>query len=56
MRWGTRGESIAHASAVDFIHIPAFLPHREINPSNAGPFRWVVVRSTATPNVVNIPD
>jgi hypothetical protein len=28
----------------------------EINPSDAEPFRWVVVRSTATPIVVNLPD
>jgi hypothetical protein len=28
----------------------------EINPSDSEPFRWVVVRSTATPIVVNLPD
>jgi uncharacterized RmlC-like cupin family protein len=36
--------------------VPAFLPHMEINPSDVEPFRWVVVRSTATPIVVNLPD
>jgi uncharacterized RmlC-like cupin family protein len=56
MRWGERGESVAHAKAGDFIHVPAFLPHKEINPSNQEPFRWVVVRSTATPIVINLPD
>jgi uncharacterized RmlC-like cupin family protein len=56
IRWGKAGESIARAKAGDFIHIPAFLPHMEINPSNRAPFRWVVVRSTATPIVINLPD
>ena len=56
IRWGTEGESAARAKAGDFIHVPAFLPHMEINPSNLEPFRWVVVRSTATPIVVNLPD
>ena len=55
VRWGERGEFSAHAKAGDFIHVPAFLPHMEINPSKEEPFRWVVVRSTATPVVVNLP-
>jgi len=56
IRWGARGEFAARATAGDFIHVPAFLPHMEINPSKLEPFRWVVVRSTATPIVVNLPD
>src|SRR3984893_9244056 len=56
IRWGASGESVARATAGDFIHVPAFLPHMEINPSKKEPFRWVVVRSTATPIVVNLPD
>ena len=56
VRWGERGDSVARAKAGDFIHVPAFLPHMEINPSKLEPFRWVVVRSTATPIVVNFPD
>src|SRR5258705_2548404 len=55
IRWGTTGEFVAHAKTGDFIHVPAFLPHMEINPSKLKPFRWVVVRSTATPIVVNLP-
>src|SRR5580698_918413 len=50
IRWGERGESVARAKAGDFIHVPAFLPHMEINPSNQESFRWVVVRSTAMPS------
>jgi uncharacterized RmlC-like cupin family protein len=56
IRWGAKGEYAARAQAGDFIHVPAFLPHMEINPSKLEPFRWVVVRSTATPIVVNLPD
>jgi uncharacterized RmlC-like cupin family protein len=56
IRWGETGESVARATAGDFIHVPAFLPHMEINPSQQTPFRWVVVRSTATPIVINLPD
>ena len=56
VRWGARGEYSASAKAGDFIHVPAFLPHMEINPSDSEPFHWVVVRSTSTPIVVNLPD
>jgi uncharacterized RmlC-like cupin family protein len=56
VRWGARGEFAATAKAGDFIHVPAFLPHMEINPSITESFHWVVVRSTATPIVVNLPD
>lgn len=55
VRWGARGEYAAHAKAGDFIHVPAFLPHMEINPSASEPFHWVVVRSTSTLIVVNLP-
>jgi uncharacterized RmlC-like cupin family protein len=56
VRWGANGEFAAYAEAGDFIHVPAFLLHMEINPSESQPFRWVVVRSTSTPNVVNLPE
>jgi len=56
VRWGAEGEYAARATAGDFIHVPAFLPHMEINPSDSEPFRWVVVRSSSTPIVVNLPN
>jgi len=56
VRWGANGDFAASAGAGDFIHVPAFIPHMEINPSALQPFRWVVVRSTSTPIVVNLPD
>jgi uncharacterized RmlC-like cupin family protein len=39
IRWGARGEFAARAKAGDFIHVPAFLLHMEINPSKFEPFR-----------------
>jgi uncharacterized RmlC-like cupin family protein len=56
IRWGEKGEFTARAQAGDFIHVPAFLPHMEINPSEVDAFRWVVVRSTPKPIVVNLTD
>ena len=56
VEWGERGEHAMTARAGDFLHVPAWLVHREINPSNEKPFRWVVVRSTPEPIVVNLPD
>jgi uncharacterized RmlC-like cupin family protein len=56
VRWGERGEFGATARKGDFIHVPAWLPHMEINSSQERPFAWIVVRSTPTPIVVNLPD
>jgi len=35
VRWGANGEFAASAEAGDFIHVPAFLPHMEINRSDS---------------------
>jgi uncharacterized RmlC-like cupin family protein len=56
VRWGERGEFSATAHVGDFIQVPPRLPHMEINASRDRRFVWVVVRSTATPIVVNLPD
>jgi Predicted mannose-6-phosphate isomerase len=56
VEWGEHGEHNATVRAGDFLHVPAWLPHREINPSSDKPFRWVVIRSTSQPIVVNLPD
>ena len=56
IRWGAHGESEAlRLSTGDFLHVPAFTPHMEINLSEENPFRWIVVRSTPDPIVVNLP-
>jgi uncharacterized RmlC-like cupin family protein len=56
VRWGDRGEFNATIEAGDFLYVPAWLPHKEINPSSEVPFQWIVVRSTSQPIVVNLPD
>jgi uncharacterized RmlC-like cupin family protein len=56
VRWGDRGEYSATVRPGDFLCVPSWLPHQELNPSNEYPFRWVVVRSTPEPIVVNLPD
>jgi uncharacterized RmlC-like cupin family protein len=55
VRWGAHGESELLVHAGDFLHVPAWTPHMEINPSAEHPFRWIVVRSTPDPIVVNLP-
>ena len=56
LRWGAKGENVARAKAGELIHVPPCLPHMEINPSDSEPCSWVVLRSSATPIVVNLPD
>jgi uncharacterized RmlC-like cupin family protein len=56
VRWGPHGEHSATVKSGDFMHIPAFLPHMEINPSTTEPFRWVIVRNQSATTVVNLPD
>jgi uncharacterized RmlC-like cupin family protein len=56
VRWGDHGEFSATAQTGDFLFVPAWLPHQEINRSHDVPFTWVVVRSTPEPIVVNLRD
>ena len=56
VRWGEQGEFDATLHAGDFLYVPAWLPHQEINPSKTLPFQWIVVRSTSEPIVVNLPN
>jgi uncharacterized RmlC-like cupin family protein len=56
VRWGDLGEHRAAVKGGDFLHVPSWLPHQELNPSKKVPFRWVVVRSTPEPIVVNLSD
>lgn len=56
IEWGAKGENSLTARAGDFLHVPAWLVHREINRAKNMPFRWVVVRSSSEPIVVNLPE
>lgn len=54
MRWGDRLEFVAEAGPGDFIFVPPFVPHQEINASNDEPLSCVLVRSGQEPVVVNL--
>ena len=54
MRWGERLEYVADANAGDFIFIPPFVPHQEINASPDEPLECVLVRSDNEAVVVNL--
>jgi uncharacterized RmlC-like cupin family protein len=56
VRWGNYGEHSVTVRRGDFLHVPAWLPHQEANLSQEDSFRWVVVRSTSEPIVVNLPE
>ena len=54
MRWGDRLEFLAEAGPGDFIYVPPFVPHQEINASHDEPLSCVVCRSGQEPVVVNL--
>jgi uncharacterized RmlC-like cupin family protein len=54
MRWGESLEYFAEAGAGDFIFVPPFVPHQEINASTDEPLFCVLVRSDQEPIVVNL--
>lgn len=55
MRWGEQLEYVAEAGPGDFIYVPPFVPHQEINANADEPLACVVVRSDQEPVVVNLP-
>jgi uncharacterized RmlC-like cupin family protein len=54
MRWGERLEYVAEAGPGDFIYVPPFVPHQEINANPDEPLACVLVRSGQDPVVVNL--
>lgn len=54
MRWGDRLEFVAEAGPGDFIFVPPYVPHQEINASTAEPLECVLVRSDQEAVVVNL--
>jgi uncharacterized RmlC-like cupin family protein len=54
MRWGNALEFIAEAGPGDFIYVPPFVPHQEMNASGDEGLECVVVRSGQEPIVVNL--
>lgn len=54
MRWGDHLEFSDEAGPGDFIYVPPFVPHQEINARPDEPCEAVVVRSGQEPIVVNL--
>jgi uncharacterized RmlC-like cupin family protein len=53
-RWGENLEFVDEAGPGDFIFVPPFVPHQEINARPDEPVEAVVVRSGQDPVVVNL--
>jgi uncharacterized RmlC-like cupin family protein len=54
MRWGAQLEFTAEGGPGDFIYIPPYVPHQEINASAQEPLECVVVRSDNEAVVINL--
>jgi uncharacterized RmlC-like cupin family protein len=54
MRWGENLEFVAEAGPGDFIYVPPFVPHQEINASPDEVLECVLVRSDNEAVVVNL--
>jgi uncharacterized RmlC-like cupin family protein len=54
MRWGEALEYVAEAGPGDFIYVPPFVPHQEINASPDEVLECVLVRSGGEAVVVNL--
>jgi uncharacterized RmlC-like cupin family protein len=54
LRWGDRLEFVAEANAGDFIYVPPYVPHQEINASADLQLHCVLARSGQQGLVVNL--
>jgi len=54
MRWGEALEFVAEAGPGDFIYVPPYVPHQEINASSDETLQCVLVRSGGDAVVVNL--
>jgi uncharacterized RmlC-like cupin family protein len=54
LRWGNRLEFVAEAQAGDFIYVPPYVPHQEINASEDLQLHCVLARSGQTGLVFNL--
>ena len=54
MRWGEHLEFVAEAGPGDFIYVPPYVPHQEINASRDEVLECVLVRSDNEAVVVNL--
>src|SRR5689334_25010304 len=54
MRWGERLEFTAEAGPGDFIWVPPYVPHQEINANDDESLECILLRSGQEPVVVNL--
>jgi uncharacterized RmlC-like cupin family protein len=54
MRWGERLQFVAEAGPGDFIFVPPFVPHQEINASRDQSLECVLVRSDGEAIAINL--
>ena len=54
MRWGEHLEYVANAGPGDFIYVPPFVPHQEINASRDEVLECVLVRSDGEAVAINL--
>jgi uncharacterized RmlC-like cupin family protein len=54
MRWGEQLEFVAEGKAGDFIFVPPFVPHQEINASDDEALECVLVRSDGQATSINL--
>ena len=53
-RWGNQLEFVDEAGPGDFVYVPPYLPHQELNATKDQPVEAVIVRSGQDPIVVNL--
>ncbi len=53
-RWGDRLEFVGEAGPGDFVYVPPYLPHQELNATKDQPVEAVIVRSGQEAVVVNL--
>jgi uncharacterized RmlC-like cupin family protein len=53
-RWGDKLEFVDEAGAGDFVYVPPYLPHQELNAKQDEPVEAVIVRSGQEAVVVNL--
>ena len=54
MRWGNQLEFTTEAGPGDFIYVPPYVPHQEINANEDESLECVLVRSDQEPVIVNL--
>ncbi len=53
-RWGSKLEFVDEAGPGDFVYVPPYVPHQELNAQKDQPVEAVIVRSGQEPIVVNL--